>query len=286
MRAQSLGERVRNWWNKPAGMGSLDQKPNPSGSYGPSQGDVVKGVGQAAATYAAPALSETAPAINAMSKVPQRLRAGATGAMEGAAAGEAIANLPLVNKLPYAREIGGGAGALGGGIYGLTTSKDLTLDLLGKAGRAWRGEDAPAETLAQKMMSGGTSSAGSPSVASTATSDAPSTGGPTINVDSNGIRWASHPSSPNPVSIPRGIPDAQVDAYAMQKLQEQAQMTAKLKGSFTPASGSPTIVSPEGAAQIKGMNTAALGSPGFDLDWGPGQQTLAKKVQKITGGGK
>jgi hypothetical protein len=71
-------------------------------------------------------------------------------------------------------------------------------------------------------------------LATSAASDVRPVGGPaaspTYTTDSLGVRWASHPSSPNPVSIPSSVPAEQADAYAMQKLGEQAKLAAKIKG--------------------------------------------------------
>jgi hypothetical protein len=46
----------------------------------------------------------------------------------------------------------------------------------------------------------------------------------TYKVDKLGVKWAHSPASPNPVSIPRGIPEAEVEEYAAKKLAEQAKL--------------------------------------------------------------
>lgn len=159
MRAQTLGERIRNWWDRPAGMGSLSQKPNANGSYGPSQGDVVKGVGEEAANLLTPMAMESATAAKIATKLPQRVKAAASGATEGYSVGSGLEKMGL----PY----GGRLGAIGGGLYGAVTGNDPLMQTLTKAGEAWRGRGGvtpptPEAPLAQRVMQGGSSTAGTP----------------------------------------------------------------------------------------------------------------------------
>jgi hypothetical protein len=128
---QRLKDYVAAKWREPAGLGSLDEPYRPGIGYGPTTGEVVSGVGQEALTFSAPAVLESAPAIAAATRLPQRVKSAAGGATEGYAVGSGLEKMGI----PYAAR----AGAIGGGLYGAITGRDPGMTLIERVGRAWRG---------------------------------------------------------------------------------------------------------------------------------------------------
>lgn len=147
MRPQSLLERIGGWWNRPAGMGSLSQPYNPrSDGYGPTQGDVIKGLGNEALTLLSPMALESRAAGAIASRLPQRVKAAASGATEGYSVGSGLEKMGI----PY----GGRAGAVVGGLYGAVTGNDPLMSAIGKAGEAWRGKGQATPPTAEEAISG------------------------------------------------------------------------------------------------------------------------------------
>ena len=134
-------DAVRNWWDQPSGVGgTLDRPPGPTG-YGPTQGDVVSGVGKEAMMLA-PQLP-LGKGVSLASKAARAVAPRALGALGGAglggwAAGEA--GIP--------RKYGSIPGAVAGAVM-----PDVFSKFMGGKGR-----------LASKVLSAGgeeTAAAGS-----------------------------------------------------------------------------------------------------------------------------
>lgn len=271
MRPQTLRERVGGWWNRPAGMGSLNQPYNPqSGGYGPTQGDVVKGVGNEALTLLSPMALESKAAGVIASRLPQRVKAAASGATEGYSVGSGLEKMGI----PY----GGRAGAVVGGLYGAVTGNDPLMSAIGKAGEAWRGRKAPTTpSLAQQVMSGGTSSSGPMGMPSAELR--PPTGA--MPITSSGPRGVipgiTPPTSEEALSgvledlrkelpTPTGQPSLVTGETAQQALDRQAMTQARSLADKVRQARTPTAVTgPSSASPAAGVGRA--GSAGDLTSW-------------------